>query len=274
MRMTLAPTVAVLLAVGATCVHAQETLLLRYQPHEQVYRATVRAEQLDEFGDLLEEEDQSLAVRVAFRPAGGGDGRDATARADASTADGQAAVAGELVFTVEGAGEPATFRYPADALGRHIPHEWLPEQWAIPVLGALRLPEGAVAVGSSWQERFRLLLTTSELEGAGRLDYRLAALDGGRATISFRGRGNGVRRVEGGEVGTGRPVFLSADTSRRGQAVFDLERGRLLRLEQTLELRVSAEPLDARTTADAEETFLQRVRITAVLEAVEGAAPR
>jgi hypothetical protein len=199
-------------------------------------------------------------VRVAFRPAGG--------------AEGEGSPAGELVFTVDGAGEPATFRYPADALGRHIPHEWLPEQWAIPVLGALRLPEAAVVEGDSWQERFRLLLTTSELEGAGRLDYRLTALDGGRATISFRGRGNGVRRVEGGEGGTGRPVFLSADTSRRGQAVFDLERSRLLRLEQTLELRVSAEPLDARTTADAEETFLQRVRITAVLEAVEGDAPR
>lgn len=249
MLRTIALTVALQMAVGAMSVQAQERpsrdamadeqggVVLRYRDHEASYTVEAVAEQLDEVGGVLDEDRREMAVSLRL----------VSAVFSYRAGDGDAA----RTVEIEGAG---------DGTGAHIPHSWLAEDWLRPFLPAVKLPESGVEVGTRWRERFRLLLTVSELEGAGRVEYEVEEIDGDRVTISFRGRGNGVRRVEGGEAATGRPVFLNADTSREGRLVFHAAEGRIVEMEQTLEMRVVAEPLDSRRGSESQ--FLQHARVS------------
>lgn len=216
----------------------QAGVVLRVLPHEATYRAGLTAELLDGEGTVLETQEREVVLDVTAGPD--------SVRIRVDPEDGG-----------------PVRRWAAGARGLHVPGRWTPGDWMAPALPLVRLPEEPVAVGDRWTVRTPVVLTDSELEGGEVLDYRVTEVDGARVSLSFSGRATAARRLEAGEVGTGRPVILNARTRRSGSAVFDREAGRVASMRVVDELRVMVEPLDYRGAGDEGQELLQRVRVTA-----------
>lgn len=224
---------------------APDPVRLRLAPFAASYRVGVTSARLDEEGAVLEEREQEVALQLAVG-------------SDVTTGRGAVAVTAESLSPPR---EPEAARYPADSLGAHPVNEWRGGSWVAPLLPLVSFSGEAVGVGDRWTVRRRVLLTTSELEGGSTVEYRLQSVDGDRATLSFTGRASGNRRVEQGEMGTGRPVILAASTRTRGEAVVDRLTGRVIRMTRTDDLTVTVEPLDARDAAGETRQVLQRLRM-------------
>lgn len=224
---------------------------LRLSPFTAGYRVAVTSARLDEEGGVLEERQQEVAVQLVVGP-------------DVASGRGTVSVTAE---SLSPARQPEAGRYPADSLGAHPVNEWRGERWLSPLLPLVAFSSDPVGQGDEWTVRNGVLLTTSELEGGSTVQYRVDGIDGDRVRLSFTGRASGNRRVEQGEMGTGRPVILAATTRTRGSAVVDRRTGQVIRLTRTDELTVTAEPLDVRDPAGQTRDVLQRLRMEVTAEA-------